>query len=233
MVIPTNDIYMENSFEAGYQFSPGRTLSYAHYFENTLINVDPEKTGFSVVNNEGFIRTRVNNLWENKGLGLSFNYQNRAYLPVSRTLGERGMVVTLRNYLTLVKKLGDSVKLSLSEMPIIPINSKAGHAGAANPAFQNRIYLIGDISVTDKLSVSLPVFFWFTKYRDFAPEAANNDATTFTLMIYPEVSYSLTDNVSVGIAYYSDNMVQSDLSGLNLGEGLKAGVTQLVLAASL
>lgn len=234
LTVTGNKLYTEDTVELGYEFSPGRSVSVVQYFETNLLDpAEDGQNGISPTIYDTFLRAKVGKILEDKENGLSFGYQNRTYLPVSENSRAQGMIATFRNYLTVSKTLGSSVKLTLSELPIFPVYSQAGANGKANPAFENRIYLIGDIDITEKLSVSIPLLFWATAYRSFDVGAKNNAKVNFMAMIYPEVTYMLTDNVSVGVAYWSGNLVAADLSGFTMREGLESGVVQAVLGASL
>lgn len=237
MDLTGNVFRTEDSVELGYQFSPGRTMSYVQSIGTNLQNPDPTVSGVNLSVDDGFLRTRLGKLWESKELGLNFSYQSRVYLPVSSTSRDKSMIATFRNYLTLSKTISDAVTVTFSELPIFGVYSRPGSVNAAgvataNMAFENRFYLITDITLSDKLSLSLPLFFHQTKARNFAG-ATNDGAWTFTVWTYPELTYAVTENTSLGLAYYSGNMVAKDLSRVDVGEGLRNGTLQVVLGASL
>lgn len=219
----------ENMIEGGYKFNKTVQVTYVQFFNTNLFAPKAdERTGVSLSNEGGFIRTRLSKLLTSGDL--TFSMQNRAYLPVRTVDRDRGMITAVRQYLTLNQKISKVVSLTAMEIPILHLYSKSGLGARANPSFENRVYLIGDIQLSDKLSLSVPVMFHVTKNRDHAGKAG---ATTFFAWINPELGYEVSDNLSVGVGYYSDNLVNGDGSGLSINEGLKAGVFQLVATMSL
>jgi len=226
--------HSEDTLEFGYQWAKNRIFTVVQYFETNLKNSDPGAEPFTLY--DTFLRTRINKIAELAD-GLSFSYQSRIYLPASQGSKDRGMIATFRNYLTLSQKVNDVVTLTLSDLPILPVYTGggvgSGETASANAYFENRVYLIGDFQITSKLSLSVPIMFHQTRYSNFSEGAKNNNAWTYFLWTYPEITYELTGNTSVGLAYYSSNLVKSDLSELTLGDGLEDGVLQLVFAATL
>jgi len=221
--------HLENTVEAGYQFQKNRIVTVVQYWENNLHNNDAAAEGTTLY--DTFLRTRINKV-ANLAEGLDLSFQNRTYLPVTQASRDKGMVAIFRNYITLTQKVNDVFTLSLSELPIFHAYSVPGVNGKANTVFENRVYLIGDIQLSQKLSLSIPLMFHQTKARSFEG-AANSSAWSYFLWTYPELTYELSSNTSVGFAYYSSNLVQADLSGLSIGDGLEDGVFQVVFGATL
>ena len=221
--------HLENTVEAGYQFKKGHILTAVQYWENNLHSNDPAAEGTTLY--DTFLRARVNK-FAHLAEGLYLSIQTRTYLPVTQASRDKGMVAIFRNYITLTQKVNDVFTLTLSELPIFHAYSVPGVNGKANPVYENRVYLIGDFQLTEKLSLSVPLMFHQTKARNFEG-AANSGAWSYFLWTYPELTYETSSNTSVGFAYYSSNLVQADLSGLSIGDGLEDGVFQLVFGASL
>jgi len=232
----TGGFTTENVVEVGYQFSPIRTLSYAQDFYTNVFNPADIPAGTDFKLGDGFVRTRLSKLYDNSDLGLSLSYQNRLYFPTSLSSQNAGMIAKVRNYVTLKKSLSSRVSLSVSELPILHLYSRAGNVTADGPAansvFENRVYAITDISITGDLSFSIPIMFHQTRSAKFEG-AANSETWSFFLWTYPEVTYAVTPNTSLGIAYYSGNLVAADLSGVAIASGLEKGVVQLVFGATL
>ena len=135
----------------------------------------------------------------------------------------------MRSYFNFSKDvIPETLTVTFSEIPSLWVFDRAGKDGAANPTLENRVYLIADITLAKGLSLSLPLFFVQTKFSEFEVGATNNAAWVFNLSTWPELTYSVSDSLSVGLAYYSSNLVKSDLSELTLGEGLEKGVVQTV-----
>jgi len=187
--------------------------------------------GFKV--NDGFLRARFNNLWKSSDEKLSFSYQPRVYLPVDSDSRDKGMVVALRNYLILNRNITDDLSVSLMELPIVHLFSQPGFNGTPNPIFENRVLLIGNASLSKVISVSVPIMFHAKRNRDYQQGAALNNAWAYVLWVNPEVTFTTSANTAVALGYYSSNLVESDLSGFTIKEGLESGVVQLSFQASL
>lgn len=225
----------ENSAEAGVGFGSDIKVSAAVFVDTNLYNdkladedagVNPEMAG-------GFVRARFNNLWKSADGSWSFGYQPRAYLPLAASDSDTGMVAIVRNYFNFTKKFNDTYSLTLSEIPIVHVFSKEGNDGTANGSFENRIYAILNVTLTDKLSFSLPLFFHQKKHRSYQAGAKNAGAWTYTVWTWPEITYQLTDAASVGFGFYSGNLIASDFSDLNIGGGLSENAYQLSFAVSI
>ncbi len=224
----TGVLRSEDSVELGYQFRPGRQVTYVQAF-NTHLTTPGSEQRFGSKLDRGYIRTSLSKLAEDASLGLSLSYQNRIYLPTADYDQAAGMITLVRNYVTLTKVISDRVSVSLVEMPILQAYSRAGTVGAtgasANSIFENRVYLIGYFKLSSKFSLSVPLMFHQTRYADFQAGAKNNAAWTLFLWTYPELTYSLTDTTSLGLAYYSGDLLKA--------EGWKTGTFQFAVTAYL
>lgn len=220
--------YMENAFELGYKFTQDTSFSYLQAVNNNLYEPKGDSIGLNATIERSFARLRVNNLYKGTD-GFSISYENRFYVPVAGYDQEAGMILLSRNYFKFRKQFSSQFALTFMEIPIVQLYRTAGYfSGAnarANAAFENRVYLIGEVNFTDKLSLVLPVMFHQTKYRSFAQNARNDDAWTFFFWINPEITYSIDNNFSVGLGYYSDNLLNAS--------GFEDGITQLAFTAAL
>lgn len=228
------EFHNEGVVEVGWQFNPNLILSsWVEFTTNILNNRAPlEEQGLNPTLGATIVRTRVNHLYDNAAKDFWISYENRTYLPTATASRDRGMIAVSRNYLKLNKKVSNSVTLMLYDILIPQIYARAGSGKSANPAFENRVYAMVSWDITSRLNFLVPIMFHQTKYRDFAAGAANNDAWTFTLWTYPELDWALTDNFTIGLSYYSDNLIKSDLSGFDFA-GLGKGVFQFVTIVSL
>lgn len=234
---PALDVFRtEDAIEMGYQFKPGRSITYIQT-ATTNIHTPNESLGVNPMLDVGYLRTGLSRLLNDDSTGLSFGYQNRIYVPTAGYMRDAGQITMIRNYFNISKRVNDSVTVTLTEMPVFHFNSRAGTAltgaGSANASFQNRIYLTTDIQITDNLSFSLPVMFHQTKFANFQLGAKNNNIWNYLVWTYPEITYSLGGGTSVGLAYYSANLVKSDLSDLDLEAGLSNGTFQVAFTAYL
>ncbi len=232
-ILSTGKYYTENLIELGYKFSPKVAVSYAQFFNTNIFDKDSVagENGVSPTFPGGFIRTRVNKIYQNGNFDMGL--QNRTYLPLLQAERDNGKIATIRQYVNFNQKVNETLSLTAAVIPIAHVYSRAtGTSGKANPAFENRVYLIANVNITEKLSLFMPVMFHQTKARS-AAGASNDGAWTFFAWINPEIGYQINDNLAVGIGYYSDNLVKSDLSGFDLSQGLKAGVTQVFATMNL
>lgn len=232
----TGEMRTESEAEAGVAFNKNLSLTYVQDINtNFYTPKNEEASGLGAKLSVGFIRTKVKNIltWDNDKFSL--NYQSRLYLPVDEPTQKKEQILAARNYVYVSRKLSDSVKLSLYEIPIFFINNRAGVGKSANNVFENRVYLIADYQITEKLSLSVPLMFHQTRKANYSATAANNNDWTFWVWTNPELDYAITDNYTVGLSYYNDSesLMTSDMKKFQIGTGLESGVLQLVFYASL
>ncbi len=240
-VSQTGKFTTENTAELGAKLSSDISLSYMQGFSTNLYDSvsSKDKSGMKFAIDPGAVKTKVNNIWKNESQGLSLGYENRIYLPVDAASQERGLITSVRNYLKLSKIVSEQVKLTLSEIAIPMIHSRSGNVSSdgtvtANGIFENRVYLITDIQLTEKLSLSVPVMFHQTRTANFRSDAANNSSWSFSVWTNPELDYAVSDNLILGLAYYNnDSFFTSNLSKTQFGKALEGGTFQFVLTASL
>lgn len=228
--------HTENQWYAGYQFNDRVSLSVVHDFNTNLDGLGAVQ-GLEPYTYDFYVKTKVGKVYTESATGIVFAYEHRLYLPITDGMRDKGMLFLSRNYLKATKSFG-AYTLSLMELPIFQVYNRAGSISAAgkasaNPWFENRIYLVNDFQLSEKVSLSVPFFLHTTYYRNFQADASNNGATTFFLWTYPEVTYQLNNNIALALAYYSDNLVLGDMSATTMDEGFEKGVFQVSLQASL
>lgn len=233
MTANTSDWNTENTIELGAKVSPTVAISYLQAINSNLADADGDAEGLGLYAHDGFLRVRASNLWVSADETWSLGFQLRQYAPTHAPKRDKGYITSGRHYFTLAKKLSNSVTLSGSVIPIYHIYSQPGIGTAANPAFENRFYLIADFDLGRGFSLSLPLMFHQSKARDYAAAGEGSGAWTFFAWTYPELLYAITPNYTVGLAYYSDNLVAEDLSGFAISDGLSKGVIQATFQASL
>ena len=227
----TGTFTTENELMLGYQFNSDLSLSYYQFVNSNLYSRSGEG-GLGLSVDDGFVRANVKNIW--KSGNASFSYEFRGETPTSASSRDAGKITQLQNRFKLGYDLNKTVSLMLQEIPVLPIYSKAGLGEAANPAFENRVYLITTVNFSDKLSLDIPFLFYQTRNRDFAPTAARNDDWSFKLITWPELTYTVDANLAVGAAYRSSNLLKNEATtSFDLGNGLESGVTQVFLRALL
>ncbi|MBI4404797.1 MAG: hypothetical protein HY537_11580 [Deltaproteobacteria bacterium] len=233
----------ENEFSLGYKFNKNFSLSYFQDVNTNVYNptVGPDKGGLNMMADFGWLKAKLDNIWENKDMGLSFSHEARVYTPTEKESREAGFVTAVRNYLKLKQDFGSTVNVQLHEIPVVyayTVPGKEGKDGtAANPIFENRIYLIPEIAFTPSLKLSVPVMLHMTRNRDYMVGAKNNNDWSFKLYAWPELAYSINPKVIVALAYRTENWLGSTPSGAAAGfemsEGFKSGVAQASLQLSL
>jgi len=233
----TGEFHSENSLMGGYQFTDKLSSTVVYNFNNN-IQTPGQTLGLNLETVDFSLRFKASNLYQESNTGIAISYEQRMYLPLAEAARSKGMIAVSRNYLKASKSFGEIYKLTLMELPILHLYERAGSisqtgAAAANPVFENRVYLINDFQLTKAVSLSLPVFFHVTWYRDFQAGAKNNNGSSYFFYTYPEVTYAINDNLAVAAAYYSDNLILGDLSNTDLSAGLEKGVFQVSLQASL
>lgn len=240
-ITKTGNFTTEDTVELGAKLTADTSLT---YMQGVLTNIydpnSPEATsGMKPQLDAGAIRTKVNNIWKDDSRGLSLGYENRIYLPVDEPSQSHGMISAVRNYVKLSKKVNDQLKLTLSEVATPMFHNRAGTistAGiaSANKVFENRVYFITDIQLSEKLSLSVPLMFHQTRTADFRSDAANNASWSFLVWTSPELDYAVNDNLTLGLAYYNnDSFFTPNLSKAQFGQALESGEFQFVLTASL
>lgn len=219
---------IENSIDLGYQFDPNNYLGLHHEMNSNMgdAGVDKWTAGDFIV------RAKINNIWEDRSAGLSLSYEPRVYLPTRESLRNAGMITTVRNYFKLKQDLGAGHALTLMEIPIAHVFDNAGVAGKANPAFENRVYLVYEASLTKDLSLAVPLMWNATKGRSLAGAPGNSD-WGHVLWAWPELDYAIDSTFTVGLAYQTDNLIKADFSDTAFDTGFGNGIVQAVLQVNL
>jgi len=231
--LEADSFHTENSAELGVQINPNTKLSYVQYVDTNLHDPENPDRGLDPTLNDGFLKAKFMNLWVSKDELTSFDYEPRIYFPIHKPKREAGMITIIRNNFKVKRKLSKGATFSVIETPILHIYNKAGHEDTANRIFENRVQLGFDVDLSSKWSLSLPLQFFASKYRDFEPQATLNGEWDYFLGIYPELSYAVSSSLSLGIAYYSKNFLASETYGLTLAEDPMEGVVQFLLSISL
>lgn len=223
-----------NFIEGGYQFTPDVKVTWLQGFDSNIYksSLDGKATeGLNGIMDQGYLRTRVTNIL--KSGSLSFAYESRIFAPTMESERANGNITRLYNAFKLIDKVNDTLTLTLVEVMTPQVFKTAGVGSVVNPAFQNRVYFIADVNITSKLSLSLPLLAYQTKYRDYKAGAKNNDSWTSLIYVWPELDYALTDNVTLGFAYVSDNLMKSDLSEFTFSDGFKNATFQIAVTTTL
>lgn len=225
--------YSENTIELGYRFSPRVSLSYMQFVNTNMYSPGPSTPGLDPYLSDGAFRLKMNDIWISEDTKTTFSYEFRPLLPTFAPKAEAGMLTTVRNYFKLKHRLSSWFTMAVAEVPMVHVFSHAGYQGAANPLFENMFVWMPEFEISSRLTLSMPVFYHLTRFSNYAAGATNSGSWTHTLWFWPDLIYALTPNWSVGLSYYSDNLLGSDLSGFNISQGLRRGVFQAVVQATL
>jgi hypothetical protein len=235
----TGQTKAENIAVLGVRLGPNSQIDYTQYFNGNL--TDPSgRTAAGLVGQDGFLRTRFQRVWQNVKGDLVLDYENRLYLPTDPAKAARGLIAGLRNYLTLTKRFSSRFAVTVQEMPIFYAFSRAGTPntnpainGTANAWFENRVYIVPTVDITNKIVFSFPIMLWASRTRDFASNVFNSNRWMMTAMIWPELTYAIAPRTWVGVSYYSDNFVNAKQDGFDFASGLSKGVGQLLFRQTL
>lgn len=231
----TGNFTTENELMLGYQFTKDTSLSYYQYVNSKLYTRGEGEGGLGLSIDDGFVRAKVSNVLR---LGeTSMGYEFRGVTPTSSNSREKGMITSLQNRFKFSRDFGKMFSLSLQEIPVIPVYSRAGTGtgdkAVANPWIENKVYLVGTINFSDKLSLDLPFLFTMQRLRDFAPTAARNADWKYSFIVWPELTYTIDANLAVGAAFRSADLFKGGAADLVVGDSFEAGATQVFLRALL
>jgi hypothetical protein len=222
--------HTEDTVEAGYYFNKNDRLFYSQWLLSNLYQPTAVNDGDGIRADDGALRLRLENIWTSGDTRLS--YRNRVYTPTRKTKRDVGFMTSIRNDLVLIQKMSDVVSMDFSIIPTLHFYDRAGANGAAHPMFAQMFILNADFSLTEKLKFSLPLIYEVSRYRNFQANATRNDSWGNNLWIWPELAYGIDATHTVGLSYYSANVL-TDNGTLQVANGLENGVYQLLWGINL
>lgn len=230
------EVHTENWVDIGYRTGQFHIM-YEQDFNTNIYSPGSATSGMDLTLMHGMFRLKAADVWTSPSKDLSLSVEMRPFVPTYAVERDKGMITIVRNYLKFAAKVSDSVTLSLWEVVIPHIYSRAGNditgVVSANRSFENRVYLMADWNITDKWALSVPLWLSSNKYRDFAG-AANSGNWEQSVWFYPELDYVLTPNYTLGISWYNnDSFFNKTLSDSNFQQAFETGVTQVVFRATL
>jgi len=214
-----NHFFLLNHGELGFALTPTAYVGYQQEFTNEIAQEESSSRG-SIYLNDGFLRGKLNDIWKSKSGRSKFGIETRIYLPTDSTKADKGMLFAFRNYFKLILQNRMGFSITFMEVPIhhfyssdgvvTPSNSyRIPDKAAANPTFENRIYIVmGYSTPKGEWDFSLPVIWSATKYRDFLVDAENNDEWSHAILLVPELTYGISKQVRLGIEYESGNLTK-------------------------
>lgn len=230
-------MHTENELAIEYRPTTSAHVGYTQEFQTNLYSPGETNQGVSPHLHDGYLRGEFKEIWKNGRL--TFTNEARVYLPTHAGDRDAGLVTALRNYFKFNYEASEMVELAAMEVPILHVYNKAGsideaEEATANPVIENRFFLVAGLSFMKKtLNLKLPLIVENARHSDFQEGAKFNNGWSHKLWVYPELTYSVGESTSIGMAYYSENLVKDDFSALALNDGFSKGVFQVILQQSL
>ncbi len=224
----------EDYGQVGYRFNGGNTVTYRQEFMTNLY--EPSLSpGLNAQIGDGSLRLKLNNLMSSRATGLSFHLEPRLYVPTNAVKRDNGFITAARTYVKLKQNFSPTTYFQVQDSPILHVYSKDGNTVAGklvqNPDVENRFLVEFETQLfLTGLTLYVPLELQSAHLRGFGgKEGTWSHRVTF----WPEITYPVASTVRLGVAFRSDNMVKADLSGTNLDQAFRNGVTQMVFNASL
>lgn len=228
-----------NFFEAGFKWQEYQRISYVQFFnsEEYLYKQLGEFVRNPVISyKEGFIRWKIKSVWSNSPFSLSL--QNRFYLPTNSATSsdasdiQQGMIFSTRHYANLRFKINEFMDISGSYAPNFYFYKSSGYEyknkKSANPVFAHLWTLTASVDFTKTLHLYIPMSFSMKKMRNYNDKADRNDQWKDKMTLQPQLDWWVTQRQTLGLAYISDNLIQSDGRKMMWKEGMEKGYFQLV-----
>ena len=214
--------YSENTVELGYQVTEDLKISYVQIF---TVSKDFEW-------DDGFMRTRLANIWKSSDEKTVFFIQNRLYLPTIANKwptdsADKGLTTKVKTYFELAHSLHERFSVGVAYVPSVFVYKKAGYETATkskvNPLYEHAFTVTPIVKIIEDVTLILPVIYQLTKYRDYNASLALNNKFGHNLWIFPVVEMKAFQKQTFGVSYYSENLMKENNSGFQFAEGLKNG----------
>ncbi len=228
--------YSENLAELGIRINPDLYVGYQQTFSNNIKDNDPTlEDGPQLALTDGYLTTQIKNIW--KTPTSSFSMEPRLYVPTDELLRARGMVTRVRTHFNYRVALSKGIALHLIEVPIFHVYDRAGSGTAdagfvANPSLENRFYFAQEFTLSSWCALWLPLRLKSTRFANFRPDAKNNDKWSHLVTLYPELTFTLSKTIALGLAYETANLMTEDLSKTSISDGIANGISQVFFRLS-
>lgn len=192
--------------EAGIKLTPTRFFGYQQRLQHALRDQPANKS--NLMWDDGFIHFTESQAWKSQETPTTLIYEGRLYLPVNEIERAKGLQFAMRNYFTFKRDITPGFSMLFTEIPIVYAYAESGSGTgadmAANPIFENRIYLGPELTwLNGKVLWDNLLAFGMTRYRSFNPKAKRDDSWTGAAWIYSELDITLMPGVVFGLAYES------------------------------
>lgn len=232
------EFHTENTAEVGYKFRPNLKAGYVQFYNTNLMNSSGTTTGLNLSVKDGYFYFKAKNLWESSDKHLAVNYQLRLLTPTNSVKYAAGYRNTIRNQFSASYSYNDNIKTELSYNPMFHIYTKDGAFNSstgllsANPYFDHQFSLTQEFHPGAKWTVSLQLLYQLTSYREFLG-AGNSGRWRKQMYFSPELDYEINPVHTIGVSFYTDNLISDYASGTTFSNGFKFGVAQLVWGINL
>ena len=230
------EFHTENTAEAGYKFRPNLKAGYVQFYNTNLMNNSINTSGLNLLMKDGFFYLKAKNLWESSDKHLALNYQLRLLTPTNSVKYAAGYRSSIRNQFSASYLFNDDIKTELSYNPIYHLYTKDGALGSsglsANPYFDHQLSLTQEFHPGAKWTLSLQLLYQLTSYREFQG-AANSGRSRKQMYFSPELDYEINPVHTIGVSFYTDNLISDYGSESTVSNGFKFGVAQLVWGINL
>lgn len=220
--IKDNSSGSENTIALGYRFSPDFALEWTQYFGASF--------------DDSFLLAKMKELWASDS-GLKLTFEPRLYLPTNRDEAINGFKTALRGGFTLSQKLGQSVTLSVSEIPIVYWYSRDGgmrnEEPSANPIVSNNVYLVAEFDLGKGFALTVPLYLYMKYTRPYADDAKTSNRWVYKVHFCPELAYSLSENLRAGVAFRTDWFTNDRLEDWHTARAFRQGSGQVFVSATL
>jgi hypothetical protein len=231
------ELHSENTAEAGYKLKPNIKLGYVQYYSTNFLSNVSQTQGLNLAANDGFFQLKAKEFWKSSDKHWLASYSLKLLTPTDSVKSKAGFVTAFRNEFKMAYAFNSFVTTDLTYIPILNAYSGSGFidpsgTARANAGLENEWVLNSDLHFTPSLTLSLPLIYKVTNYRDFAG-ATNSGRAKKNLVFWPELDYDINPTHTVGISYYTDNCISAYGSGLDFSSGFKSGVAQLIWGINL
>ncbi len=226
------NITTENFYELAWGLGDNQRFSFGEgIFTNKGIKGNQE-----VSLGDAYLRYQWREIRKNETTGLVVSSEVRANLPISQISREAGLITAIRGSVILSVPITNTARFEFRETPIVYLYKEAGHQGSqgaiAHPLFENRVFLGPIINLSDELTLTTPICFSVTRYRNYTAGANRNSQWVPDLSFNPEIDWSINPTMYLGLAYRTEGFIVKQDSGVVVGDGAGNGSLQLVLGTS-
>jgi hypothetical protein len=232
----SGEVHSEDEATVSYKFNADQQVQYTQYFNTNVYNPangPSAAKGLGLYANDAFFKISLKKIWKDRSETNQLDFASKLYMPTWSARREAGFLTFSRDYFTLKHFFTSAVSLQTSVAPTFWAYTQSGSGSTPNAIYSTLAFVELDWDLTKNLSLSMPVVYEGTRYRNYANGVHLNNGWGHLVYIWPELDYTISDNALVGISYYSDNLVQDDFSRATFSKGLESGVAQLVMRATL